>query len=96
METASQLRFGITTSVTYANFRLSGMLAGRLKATVVNGTKRDMLTRGTSLESVQMREGPSVIFNGVLKDGEENSKIPTRNQIAVDYSTGVYGFQPNF
>ena len=86
-----KLRFGITTSVTYANFRLSGMVAGRLKATVVNGTKRDMLTRGTSLESVEMREGPAVIFNGVLKDGEENTKNPTRNQIAVDYSTGVYG-----
>lgn len=86
-----KLRFGITTSVTYANFRLSGMFAGRYKATVVNGTKRSMLGNGTSWESVEMREGPSVIFNGVLKDGEENTKNPTRNQIAVDYSTGVFG-----
>ncbi len=86
-----KLRFGISTSVTYGSFRLSGLFAGRYKATVVNGTKRDMLNRGTSMESVEMRDGPSVIFNGVLKDGEENCKNPTRNRIAVNYSTGVYG-----
>ena len=86
-----KLRFGITSSVTYANFRLSGMLAGRLKTTVVNGTKRNMLANGTSWESVELREGPPVIFNGVLRDGNENTKNPTKNTIAVDYSTSVFG-----
>ncbi|MGN6247880.1 MAG: SusC/RagA family TonB-linked outer membrane protein [Ginsengibacter sp.] len=86
-----KVRFGITTSLNYSNFSLSAVFAGRYHATVVNGTKRVMLTRGTSIESVGMREGPSVIFNGVLKDGSENSKSPTPNNIEVDYSTGIFG-----
>ena len=89
-----KLRFGITTSVTYANFRLSGMFAGRYKATVVNGTKRSMMGNGTSWESVDLREGPPVVFDGVLKDGNENTKSATKNNIVVDYSTygaSIYG-----
>ena len=66
------------------------MFSGRYHATVVNGTKRVMLSRGTSLESVDLREGPPVIFTGVLKDGNENSKSPTQNNIEVDYSTGIF------
>ncbi|HRP43530.1 MAG TPA: SusC/RagA family TonB-linked outer membrane protein, partial [Ginsengibacter sp.] len=42
-----------------------------------------------SRESVALREGPPVVFNGVLKDGEENTKNPTKNTIAVNYS--LYG-----
>ena len=85
-----KLRFGFNTTVTYGNIRLSALFAGRYKATVVNGTKRSMMERGTSWESVEKRERPPVVFNGVLKDGNENSKTPTRNNIAIDYSTGVY------
>ena len=85
-----KLRFGITSSVAYSNLRLSAMFAGRYKATVVNGTKRNMMGNGTSWESVALREGPPVIFNGVLKDGNENTKDATKNNVAVDYSTGVY------
>jgi TonB-linked SusC/RagA family outer membrane protein len=85
-----KVRFGITTSLTYSDFSLSAVLSGRYHATVVNGTKRVMLSTGTSLESVDLREGPAVIFNGVLKDGNENSKTPTQNNIEVDYSTGVF------
>lgn len=89
-----QLRFGITTQLTYANFTLGAVMAGRYHATVVNGTKRVMMTRGTSMESVTLREGSPVIFNGVYKDGNEESKTPTKNTIAVDYSTygtSIYG-----
>lgn len=82
-----KLRFGATTSLTYGNFRLSAMLAGRLGATVVNGTKRSMMGSGTSLESVDLRERPPVVFNGVLRDGNEESKTPTKNNIVVDYAT---------
>ena len=82
-----QLRYGITTQLTYANFTLGAVLAGRYHATVVNGTKRVMMTRGTSKESVTLREGAPVIFNGVYKDGNEESKTPTKNTIAVDYAT---------
>ncbi len=85
-----KLRFGITTSLNYSNFNLSAVFSGRYHATVVNGTKRVMLSRGTSLESVDLREGPPVIFSGVLKDGNENSKSPTQNNIEVDYSTGIF------
>ena len=82
-----KFRFGITTSLNYGDFRFSAMFAGRYKATVVNGTKRSMMTRGTSWESVKLRESKPVIFNGVLKDGNENTANPTINTIAVDYST---------
>ncbi len=84
-----KVRFGIVTSLTYKNFRLSALFAGRYKATVVNGTKRAMMTNGKSWESVELRERPPVIFDGVLKDGNEDSKNPTKNNITVDYN--AYG-----
>jgi TonB-linked SusC/RagA family outer membrane protein len=85
-----KLRFGINSYVSYKGLRLSALFSGRYKATVVNGTKRQMLDRGVSWESVSMREGDPVVFRGVLKDGNENTKNPTRNYIAVNYRTGVY------
>ena len=88
-----KLRYGITSSVSYKNFRLSVLFAGRWHATVVNGTKRTMLSTGTSWESVTLREGPSVIFKGVLKDGKENTDNPTINNIAYNYATGIYSGQ---
>ncbi|QXP64734.1 SusC/RagA family TonB-linked outer membrane protein [Polaribacter sp. HaHaR_3_91] len=84
-----KLRFGMSTSFKYKNFRLSSLFAGRLGATVVNGTKRDMMYRGNSWESVDLRESGPQIFNGVIQDGNENSANPTQNTIAVDYS--MYG-----
>jgi TonB-linked SusC/RagA family outer membrane protein len=82
-----KLRFGITSNVSYKGLRLSAMFSGRLKATVVNGTKRTMMSSGLSWESVKLRESGPVIFNGVLQDGNENTETPTINTIAVDYST---------
>lgn len=82
-----KLRFGITSSMTYKNFSLSAVFAGRFGATVVNGTKRVMMRRGVSWESVKLRESGSVIFNGVLKDGNEDSENPTRNNISFNYGT---------
>ena len=81
-----KLRFGITTGLSYKGLRLSAMFAGRYKATVVNGTKRDMMLRGYSVESADLRESPPVVFDGVLQDGNENSANPTPNNIAVDYN----------
>jgi hypothetical protein len=80
-----KLRFGITTNVSYKNISLSALFAGRFGATVVNGTKRLMMQRGVSWESVDMRERGPVVFNGVLRDGNEESETPTRNNIAVTY-----------
>lgn len=78
------LRLGITTSLSYKGFNLSALFTGRVNATVVNGTKRDMMSKGLSWESVALRESGAYIFNGVLKDGNENSANPTKNTIAVD------------
>ena len=81
-----KLRFGITSSLTYKNVRLSALFAGRYGATVANGTKRLMMERGTSWESVDLRESGAYVFEGVLRDGNENSANPTRNNIAIDYA----------
>jgi len=85
-----KLRFGIVSTLSYKGLRLSALFSGRHNATVVNGTKRSMLSQGVSWESVTMREGDPVVFKGVLKDGNENTKTPTVNHIAVNYRTGVY------
>lgn len=82
-----KLRFGITTNLNYKGFRLSAMFSGRLKTTVVNGTKRSMMSSGTSMESVEFRKRGPVVFDGVLKDGNENSDTPTKNTIGVTYNT---------
>jgi TonB-linked SusC/RagA family outer membrane protein len=89
-----KLRFGITTAFSYKGFRLSAMLSGRYKATVVNGTKYYGMKRGTSWESVKMRERGPVVFDGVLEDGLENTDNPTVNNISVTYNTygtSIYG-----
>lgn len=89
-----KLRFGFSTSLAYNNFRLSALFSGLYNTTVVNGTKRAMMTTGASWESVELREGPPVVFTGVLRDGNENSKTPTINNIEVDYSaygSSIYG-----
>ncbi len=89
-----KLRYGITTSFSHKGFRLSAMFSGRYKATVVNGTKYYGMKRGTSWESVKMRERGPVIFDGVLEDGLENTDNPTINNISVTYDTygsSIYG-----
>jgi TonB-linked SusC/RagA family outer membrane protein len=80
-----KLRFGITTALSYKNLRFSAMFAGRYKATVVNATKRTMMQQGYSWESVDARESGPVVFNGVLRDGNENTADPTPNTMSVSY-----------
>lgn len=89
-----KLRFGFSTALTYGNFRLSALFSGLYHTTVVNGTKRSMMSSGTSWESVDLRERPPVVFTGVLKDGNEDSKTPTKNNIDVTYAaygSSIYG-----
>lgn len=89
-----KLRFGISSFLTYKGFRLSSIFAGKLKAMVVNGTKRYMMTSGLSWESVEAREKGLFVFNGVLRDGLENTDNPTPNTTAVTYginSASIYG-----
>jgi hypothetical protein len=80
------MEFGLTTAISWKNFRLSALASGKLGFTVVNGTKRDMMGTGSSWESVTLRESKPVVFKGVLKDGHENSANPTVNSIAVTYN----------
>jgi TonB-linked SusC/RagA family outer membrane protein len=80
-----KLRFGINTSMQFKNFYFSAMFQGRYKALVVNGTKRTMMDSGASWESVDLRERKPVIFNGVLRDGYENTDTPTKNTISISY-----------
>lgn len=84
------LKFGISTSVSWKEFRFSALFSGRYHATVVNGTKRTMMSNGSSWESVKLREGASVVFKGVLKDGNQDTDNPTVNTIAYNYATGVF------
>src|SRR5690606_9701076 len=79
------LRFGATTSLRYKAFRASALFAGRMGATVVNGTKRLMMSQGTSWESVNLRESGPFVFKGVVRDGLENTANPTVNTIVTDY-----------
>ncbi len=81
-----KLEYGITTNVSYKGFRLSALFNGRFGATVVNATKRDMMTTGSSWESVKLRKSDPVVFKGVLKNGLENTDHPTVNNIAVTYA----------
>ena len=82
-----KLKYGVTTSVSWKNFRFSMLLDGRFGATVVNATKRQMMSNGTSTESLWMRTNDKkYIFNGVLNDGKQNSDNPTPSNIAVDFS----------
>lgn len=84
-----KLRFGITTALTYKNFRLSAMFSGRYHATMVNGTSRALLTDGFDDYSVKLREDGYYVFNGVLQDGNENpSYYKDGDVIPAGYSVG--------
>jgi hypothetical protein len=86
------LKFGFLTSFKYKSVSISALLDGRLGATVVNGTKRLMMTNGYSTESVEMRKAGPKVFNGVLNDGLQNTENPTPNNIAVKLGDLQYGF----
>ena len=79
-----ELRYGITTRVSYKDFSLSAAFSGMLDATVVNITEHNMMNRGQSWESVEQREGKMKVFNGILKDGKENSDNPTWSTIVYN------------
>jgi len=94
-----ELSYGFIAKVSYKNISLSCLLNGKLGTEVVNGTKRIMMTNGSSLESVAQREMGAVIFEGVLKDGKEETANPNPNNIAVrlgDLSSGYAGVDPNW
>jgi hypothetical protein len=87
-----KLLVGFNASVKYKDLTLTALLDGRIGATVVNGTKRYMMTYGYSNESVIQREAPPVVFEGVLKDTYENTETPTVNTIGVKLGDLQYGY----
>lgn len=93
------LSYGFTARVVYKNLTLSGLLNGKLGTQVVNGTQRILFANGANLQSLAQREMNPVVFDGVLKDGKQESANPTPNNIAVrlsDLSSGYAGVDPNW
>ena len=84
-----KLRFGIVPRLRYKNWSLSALAEGKLGATVVNATMRQMFQQGNSWESVKAREAGPFVFKGVIKDGLENTANPTINNIAI--TSGLSG-----
>lgn len=72
---------GLTNSFTYKNFSLSFLLDIRKGGDIFNGNEMFLFNRGLSTRSLN-REQPYV-FEGVLKDGLENSATPTKNTVQV-------------
>lgn len=83
-----KLEGSIPISASWKGFRLSALFYGRFGASIMNGTKYYLMNNAASMESVDLREGGPVIFDGVLKNGAENTN-PTRNNIVVDF--GIVG-----
>jgi TonB-linked SusC/RagA family outer membrane protein len=94
-----RLSYGFTASVKYKNITFSCLMNGVLGTQVVDGTKRAMMSNGSSMESVTQRQMGAIVFNGVLNDGNQNSPTPTVNNIAVrlgDLSSGYAGADPDW
>lgn len=86
------VNYGATASVRYKGFNLSAVIDGKIGSAVVNGTKRYMMQYGFSQESVLQRESAPVVFNGILRDGYENTETPTVNSIGVKLGDLQYGY----
>ncbi|GAB3944422.1 SusC/RagA family TonB-linked outer membrane protein [Spirosoma harenae] len=72
---------GLTNSFRYKNLSLSFLLDIRKGGDVFNGNEMYMFRTGISTNTLN-REQP-VVFNGVLRDGKENTDNPTVNTIQV-------------
>jgi TonB-linked SusC/RagA family outer membrane protein len=93
-----RLSYGFTARVKYKNLTFSCLMNGVLGTQVVDGTKRAMMSNGTSMESVIQRQMGPIVFNGVLKDGNQDSSTPTVNRIAVKLGdlNGYGGADPDW
>ncbi len=72
---------GLTNTFTYKNIRLSFLLDIRKGGDVFNGNEYFLFRNGLSKNTLD-REKP-VVFNGVLRDGKEDSDVPTKNNIQI-------------
>jgi hypothetical protein len=76
-----EFTIGLTNEFRLGDFIISFLLDIRKGGDVFNGTERFLFQRGISTR-LQDRLQP-YIFNGVLRDGRENSENPTKNTIQV-------------
>lgn len=72
---------GVQNKITYKNWSLSGLLDIRVGGDVFNGNEMYAFRNGLSTRLLD-RSTPYV-FQGVLRDGRENSDTPTPNSIQV-------------
>ena len=72
---------GVTNSFRYRRFSLNFLFDFRKGGDVFNATEQLLTARGLSKRTLD-RDQPRVI-DGVLRDGRENSTIPTKNTIVV-------------
>ncbi|MBX0332658.1 SusC/RagA family TonB-linked outer membrane protein [Pontibacter sp. HSC-14F20] len=75
---------GLSNSFRYKNFSLNFLLDFRKGGDIYNGTEHFLTARGLSKRTLDRNE--PVVFQGVMKDGLENTDNPTRNTITIDPS----------
>jgi ferric enterobactin receptor len=90
---APDFTMGFINQFTYKSWSLSFVMDVRKGGAIFNGNDLYLLVTGLSPRTID-RETPRVI-EGVLRDGLENTKNPTRNTISVIpyYSNGYYTAQ---
>lgn len=84
-------KVGFINTLTYKDFSLSFNLDTRVGGDVFNGNEYFLFLTGLSKRTLD-RENP-VLINGVLSDGLQNTKTPTRNVISITpyYRSDYFG-----
>ncbi|MEJ7738913.1 MAG: SusC/RagA family TonB-linked outer membrane protein [Chitinophagaceae bacterium] len=84
-------KFGFVNNLTYKNLSLSFNLDTRIGGDVFNGNEFYLFLTGLSTRTLD-RENP-VVISGVLTDGLQNTKNPTRNAISITpyYRSDYFG-----
>ena len=87
---------GLQNSFTVKNFKLSFLLDIRKGGDIYNGTESYLWLNGLSMRSLNREQ--SLVLNGVLRDGLENSATPTVNNIQVSpyYQNEYYNGAGNY
>jgi TonB-linked SusC/RagA family outer membrane protein len=73
---------GLTNSFRYKNLSLNFLLDFRKGGDIYNGTEHFLTARGLSTRTLDRNE--PVVFQGVMKDGLQNTDNPTKNTIVID------------
>ncbi len=79
---------GIQNSVTYKNFSFGLNLDIRVGGDIMNGTEYTNVLRGNS--NITLNRNQSIVVQGVLRDGLEETANPTLNNIQITPATSTY------